>query len=208
MRILHVFFIKIDRNEFTVHSANKKQKLVHQQFADQYVKLTVRKPMIGFACQAKINNASQLVSLSSYLGGYFLICKIASVQDLQTLEQNGTVLAQVQTSIIALVPFRLDDFAQFSVHQIAVQQAPWNTLFEESTTRSIHIIDSRGILRHSSYFDTSIDSFMLQETVRLVQAFKTTDVANIMCPANWQPLQSTIIPTPTESKLFFANKYK
>lgn len=59
------------------------------------------------------------------------------------------------------------------------------------TFRATYIIDDKGILRHISMNDTPVGR-NVDEVLRLVKAFKHTDVFGEVCPAKWQPGQKTM----------------
>jgi len=46
----------------------------------------------------------------------------------------------------------------------------------------------------------------VDETLRLVKAFKFTDEHGEVCPAGWRPGKATIKPTVTESKEYFSKQ--
>ncbi|XP_015590257.1 peroxiredoxin-2 [Cephus cinctus] len=71
------------------------------------------------------------------------------------------------------------------------------------TLRALFIIDGKGILRQITMNDLPVGR-SVDETLRLVQAFKYTDEHGEVCPAGWKPGQDTIIPNPVDKKKFFA----
>ncbi|XP_074640444.1 peroxiredoxin-2-like [Tubulanus polymorphus] len=68
--------------------------------------------------------------------------------------------------------------------------------------RGLFIIDSKGIVRHSSINDTGVGR-NVQEVLRLVKAFQFHDEHGEVCPANWQPGSQTIKPDTSRAKEFF-----
>ena len=68
--------------------------------------------------------------------------------------------------------------------------------------RGLFIIDGKGTLRYAGINDLPVGR-SVDETLRLVAAFQYTDVHGEVCPANWKPGQSTMVPTPNESKKYF-----
>ncbi|EDQ84566.1 uncharacterized protein MONBRDRAFT_35331 [Monosiga brevicollis MX1] len=68
--------------------------------------------------------------------------------------------------------------------------------------RGLFIIDDKGILRQSTVNDLPVGR-SVEETLRLVKAFQHTDEHGVVCPANWQPGDDTIIPTPDDKLDYF-----
>ncbi|XP_058788841.1 peroxiredoxin-2-like [Phymastichus coffea] len=71
------------------------------------------------------------------------------------------------------------------------------------TLRALFIIDDKGVLRQITMNDLPVGR-SVDETLRLVQAFKYTDEHGEVCPAGWKPGQDTIIPNPIDKKKFFS----
>ncbi|MDX2272187.1 MAG: peroxiredoxin [Cyanobacteriota bacterium] len=70
--------------------------------------------------------------------------------------------------------------------------------------RGLFIIDKEGVIQYATInnlaFGRSVD-----ETLRILQAIQYVQShPDEVCPANWQPGQATMKPTPTESKEYFA----
>ena len=59
--------------------------------------------------------------------------------------------------------------------------------------RGLYIIDGEGRIRSMQINDAPVGR-SVEETIRLVQAFKYTDKKGEVCPANWKPGKATIIP--------------
>lgn len=68
--------------------------------------------------------------------------------------------------------------------------------------RGLFIIDGKGILRQITMNDLPVGR-SVDETLRLVQAFKFTDEHGEVCPAGWTPGKKTMKPDPNESKKYF-----
>ncbi|GAB1606438.1 peroxiredoxin-2-like [Argonauta hians] len=68
--------------------------------------------------------------------------------------------------------------------------------------RALYIIDGKGILRQSTINDLPVGR-SIDETLRLVQAFKYTDKHGEVCPVGWKPGSSSMKPDPTGSKEYF-----
>lgn len=72
------------------------------------------------------------------------------------------------------------------------------------TLRGLFIIDEKGILRQITMNDLPVGR-SVDETLRLVQAFKYTDQHGEVCPVNWSPSNpDTIVPDPEEKKKYFS----
>lgn len=68
--------------------------------------------------------------------------------------------------------------------------------------RGLFIIDGKGILRQATINDLPVGR-SVDETLRLVQAFKHTDVHGEVCPANWKPGSKTMVADTKKSKDYF-----
>jgi len=71
--------------------------------------------------------------------------------------------------------------------------------------RGLFIIDDKGILRQSTINDLPVGR-SVDETIRLVQAFKFTDQHGEVCPAGWKPGKATIKPNVNESSEYFSKQ--
>uniref|UniRef100_UPI00358DF54F peroxiredoxin-4-like isoform X1 n=1 Tax=Myxine glutinosa TaxID=7769 RepID=UPI00358DF54F len=70
--------------------------------------------------------------------------------------------------------------------------------------RGLFIIDPRGVLRQMTLNDLPVGR-SVDETLRLVQAFRYTDSHGEVCPAGWKPGGDTIIPDPAGKLKYFDN---
>ncbi|KAF5294786.1 hypothetical protein FQA39_LY00270 [Lamprigera yunnana] len=68
--------------------------------------------------------------------------------------------------------------------------------------RGLFIIDGNSILRQVTINDLPVGR-SVDETLRLVQAFKFTDEHGEVCPAGWTPGTKTMKPDPDGSKDYF-----
>lgn len=81
----------------------------------------------------------------------------------------------------------------------------YNVLHDDSVAlRGLFIIDKEGILQHvlinNLAFGRSVD-----ETIRTLQAIQhVQNYPDEVCPADWKPGDSTMIPDPTQSKKYFS----
>ena len=72
--------------------------------------------------------------------------------------------------------------------------------------RGLFIIDGNNVIRSFIINDAPVGR-SVEETLRLIRAFKFTDENGEVCPANWKPGDSTIKPTQIESKEYFEKTY-
>ena len=73
--------------------------------------------------------------------------------------------------------------------------------------RGLFIIDGQGILRQITINDLPVGR-SVDEVLRLVKAFQYTDTHGEVCPMGWTEGAPTIVPSPEESKTYFAQANK
>ena len=73
--------------------------------------------------------------------------------------------------------------------------------------RGLFIIDGKGILRQITINDLPVGRDV-DETLRLVQAFKFTDEYGEVCPAGWRKGRKTIKPTQEGVSKYLASQSK
>ena len=73
--------------------------------------------------------------------------------------------------------------------------------------RGLFIIDGNGVLRQITVNDLPVGRDV-DETLRLVQAFKFTDEYGEVCPAGWKKGKKTMKPTQEGVSNYLANEYK
>ena len=66
-----------------------------------------------------------------------------------------------------------------------------NVFFLNLINRGLFIIDDKGVLRQITMNDLPVGR-SVDETLRLVQAFKFTDEHGEVCPAGWKPGDDTV----------------
>lgn len=71
--------------------------------------------------------------------------------------------------------------------------------------RGLFIISPEGILRQKTVNDLPVGR-SVDETLRLLKAFKFTDEHGEVCPANWTPGADTIKPNPKDSQEYFSKQ--
>lgn len=83
----------------------------------------------------------------------------------------------------------------------------YGVLIEEEgiALRGLFIIDGKGTLRQSTVNDLPVGR-NVDETLRLVRAFKYTDEHGEVCPAGWEEGGDTIVPDIEKSKAYFHKK--
>ena len=72
------------------------------------------------------------------------------------------------------------------------------------TLRGLFIIDPRGIVRQITINDLPVGR-SVDETLRLLEAFRYTDEHGEVCPVNWQKGDKAIKPDVSASKEYFAS---
>ena len=63
--------------------------------------------------------------------------------------------------------------------------------------RGLFIIDGNNMIRSITINDAPVGR-SVDETIRLIQAFKHSDKFGEVCPANWKPGSKTIVPDPVK----------
>lgn len=81
----------------------------------------------------------------------------------------------------------------------------YNILHDNSVAlRGLFIIDKEGILQHVLINNLAFGR-SINETIRTLQAIQhVQNYPEEVCPANWTPGDSTVIPDPTQSKKYFS----
>ncbi len=70
--------------------------------------------------------------------------------------------------------------------------------------RGLFIIDKDGVIQHATINNLAFGR-NVEETLRVLKAIQYVQShPDEVCPANWQPGEATMKPTPKESKEFFA----
>jgi peroxiredoxin (alkyl hydroperoxide reductase subunit C) len=68
------------------------------------------------------------------------------------------------------------------------------------TSRCVFVIDPEGIVRAMIYYPLTTGRNM-NEIVRLIDALQTADKYKVATPANWQPGDKVIVPTPNTQEM-------
>jgi peroxiredoxin (alkyl hydroperoxide reductase subunit C) len=72
--------------------------------------------------------------------------------------------------------------------------------------RGLYIIDGQGKIRSVQVNDAPVGR-SVDETLRLIKAFKYTDEHGEVCPANWTPGSETIIPDHDAKNSYFSKAF-
>ena len=72
--------------------------------------------------------------------------------------------------------------------------------------RGLAIVNPKGVIRHIQINDAPVGR-SVDEVIRLIQAFKHTDLNGTVCPANWRPGSKTIKPNQKDKMEYFNNEF-
>lgn len=162
-------------------------------YKGQYVVLFFYPLDFTFVCPTEIIAFSDRVKDFADLGVQVLGCSIDSQFShfaWRETPRNKGGIGQIQYPLIADV-----------TKSIA---RDYGVLIEEEgiALRGLFIIDGEGTLRQSTVNDLPVGR-NVDETLRLLRAFKYTDEHGEVCPANWDEGGDTIVPDIAESKAYF-----
>lgn len=73
--------------------------------------------------------------------------------------------------------------------------------------RGLYIISDNQVIRSVQINDAPVGR-SVEETLRLIDAFKHTDEHGEACPVDWKKGDEAIIPDPENKKKYFESKYK
>ena len=76
-----------------------------------------------------------------------------------------------------------------------------------ASLRGLFIIDGNGVIRHMQITDAPVGRDV-DETLRLIKAFKYVDTHGEVCPHGWKQGQKTIKPTPDQKGEYFGEVYQ
>lgn len=89
----------------------------------------------------------------------------------------------------------------------------FNVLVEDETDelygaalRGLFIIDEKGVIKSFTVNDANVGR-SVDETLRLIQAFRHSEQFGDVCPANWKPGLDTIIPDQEKKRDYFESHY-
>lgn len=66
---------------------------------------------------------------------------------------------------------------------------------DTSTVRSVFLIDPKGLIRALLYLPVELGR-NVNEIVRMIEGLQVSDANNVSCPANWQPGDPVLVPSP------------
>jgi peroxiredoxin (alkyl hydroperoxide reductase subunit C) len=76
----------------------------------------------------------------------------------------------------------------------------------DKALRAMFLIDPHGVVQHATINNLSVGR-SVDETLRVVQAFQwVAQHGDEVCPANWKPGQSTMKPTESGKREYFAKR--
>ena len=170
----------------------------------------------NFKAQAVVDNVISEVKLSDYSGKYLvllfypadftLVCPteiLAFSEAAEQFRKMGTeVLAISCDSANTHLAYIKTDRAKGGLGPVKIPlvadktqaiSRSYGVLKEKDgiSFRGLFIIDGRGKIRQIMVNDLAVGR-SVDETLRLVQAFKFTDEYGEMCPANWRPGKKTL----------------
>jgi len=190
---------------------------------------TVGKPAPDFKAMAVVNGQFKEVKLSDYKGKYVVlffypldftfVCPteiIAFSDRVEEFRKIGCELVAASTDshfshyAWTNLPRKDGGLGKMNIPILAdtnhaISKA-YNVLIQDAgiALRGLFIIDGKGTLRQITVNDLPVGRDV-DETLRLVQAFKFTDEHGEVCPAGWRPGSATIKPDKDASKEYFGH---
>ncbi|KAG0169270.1 C-terminal domain of 1-Cys peroxiredoxin [Apophysomyces sp. BC1034] len=188
----------------------------------------VQKPAPEFTAPAVVNGEFKDISLSDYKGKYVVffwypmdftfVCPteiIAFSDRIKEFEALDTVVIGASTdsefSHLAWINTerKQGGLGEMKIPLLADKTKKiardYGVLIEEEgiALRGLFIIDPKGTVRQITINDLPVGR-SVDETLRLVEAFKFTDEHGEVCPAGWQKGSKTIKPDVQKSKEYFS----
>ena len=179
---------------------NKLQEISLEQFKGQYVVLFFWPLDFTFVCPTEICQFSDKVGEFTEIGAQVIGCSI----DSPFTHMEYTKKDRKKGGLGPMAMPMLSDLTK----QIAKD---YGCLIEEGgdngvAFRATYIIDDKGILRHVSISDLPVGR-NVDETIRLVKAFKYTDEHGEVCPAQWTPGKATMKPAVDANDEFWEKEH-
>lgn len=195
-------------------------------------KAQVQKPAPPFKGQAVVNQDFKEIQLSDFKGKYLVlffypldftfVCPteiIAFSDRIKEFKDLGAEVVGVSVdshfSHLAWINTARKDGGLGPLHYPLLADLTkkvsrdYGVLLEDAgiALRGLFIIDPKGVVRQITINDLPVGR-SVDETLRLIKAFKFTDEHGEVCPANWDPEKNkdTIKPDVKQSKSYF-NKH-
>ncbi|KAI9256642.1 thioredoxin-like protein [Phascolomyces articulosus] len=187
----------------------------------------VQKPAPAFTLPAVVDGEFKDISLSDYKGKYVVffwypmdftfVCPteiLAFSERVKEFEALDTAVIAASTdsefSHLAWIntPRKQGGLGEMNIPIVADKTKKvareYGVLLEDEgvALRGLFIIDPNGIVRQITINDLPVGR-NVDEALRLVEAFKFTDVHGEVCPAGWQKGADTIKPEVKASKEYF-----
>ncbi|KAI7850576.1 thioredoxin-like protein [Circinella umbellata] len=187
----------------------------------------VQKPAPAFTLPAVVDGEFKDISLSDYKGKYVVffwypmdftfVCPteiLAFSERVKEFEALDTAVIAASTdsefSHLAWIntPRKQGGLGEMNIPIVADKTKKvardYGVLIEDAgvALRGLFIIDPKGIVRQITINDLPVGR-NVDEALRLVEAFKFTDVHGEVCPAGWQKGADTIKPEVKASKEYF-----
>jgi alkyl hydroperoxide reductase subunit AhpC len=188
----------------------------------------IGKPAPEFAGTAVVDGAFQDIKLSDYLGKYVVLFfypldfTFVCPTEIIAFSDRAGEFAKINTQVIAAstdshfshlawtnLSRKEGGLGKMNIPLLADKNARISRSYgvyrddDGVTLRGLYIIDDKGILRQITMNDLPVGR-SVDETLRLVQAFKFTDEHGDVCPANWKPGADTI--NPKKSMEYFSKQ--
>jgi len=185
-----------------------------------------------FAGKAVVNGVFKDVSLSQYVGKYVVllfypadftfVCPteiIAFSDRAEEFRKEGCEVIAVSTDsefahlAWTNTPRDAGGLGKMNIPLLADRTQEISTKYgvlkkdEGVAFRGLFIIDGKGVLRQITVNDLPVGRDV-DETLRLVQAFKFTDEHGEVCPAGWRKGKKTMKPTQEGVSNYLANHLK
>ncbi|CDH53795.1 thioredoxin peroxidase [Lichtheimia corymbifera JMRC:FSU:9682] len=187
----------------------------------------VQQPAPQFKLPAVVNGEFKDISLSDFKGKYVVffwypmdftfVCPteiLAFSERVKDFEKRDTVVlaASVDSEFSHLAwintPRKQGGLGEMNIPILSDKTKQvardYGVLLEDAgvTLRGLFLIDPQGIVRQITINDLPVGR-NVDEVLRLIDAFKFTDVHGEVCPANWHQGDMTIKPEVDKSKEYF-----
>ena len=172
------------------------------QFEGQYIVLVFYPLDFTFVCPTELIAFSESIEkfreLNAVVFGISTDSVFSHLAWIKTDRKQGGV-GTLEYPLIA-------DFSKKITRQFGFLVEDEDDELDGASLRGLVIIDGKGVIRHTQINDAPVGR-SVDEVLRLIQAFQHTDKTGFVCPANWKPGKSTIIPDPQEKLKYFESTY-